>query len=101
MTESVKLTPFDPADHLKNEEDMAAYLEAVLEEHPDDAGALLEALGVIARARNVAQLARSVDMTRAGLYRALSSDGNPSFANVAKICSALGLRLRVEADPRL
>lgn len=82
---------YDTADHLKTEEDIALYLEAVLE---DGSPALLAAaLGDIARARNMSQLSRDTGLTREGLYKALSGRGNPSLDTVMKIAHALGLRL--------
>ena len=96
MTKPVKLSRFDPADHLRDEADMVAYLEVVAEEHPNDPAAILRALGVVARAQNMSKLARDASMTREGLYKALSGEGNPSFANVARVCAALGLRVSFE-----
>lgn len=84
---------YDAADYLKTEEDIAAYLEAVMEEGGDDPVFVARALGVIARARNLSQLARDVGMSRQGLDKALSGEGNPSFATVAKVAKALGLRI--------
>lgn len=96
MTKAVNLKRFDPADHLKDEADMVAYLEVVAEEHPNDPSAILRALGVVARAQNMSRLARDANMTREGLYKALSEEGNPSFANVTRVCAALGLRVSFE-----
>lgn len=87
---------YDTAEYLNTPEDAAAYLEAVLEEGFDSA-AVAQALGTIARSRNVSELARRIGMSREGLYKALSSDGNPSFATVMKVANALGLRLRFES----
>lgn len=88
-----KFTRLDAADYLKSEDDIAAYLEAVMEESATDPAAIARALGAVARARNMAQLARDTGLTREGLYKALSGDGNPSFATVLKVAHALGLRL--------
>ena len=88
--------PFDPADYLTDIDSAAAYLEAVLGEAGEDSAQIAAALGVIARSGNLSELARRVGMTREGLYKALSTDGNPSFATVLKVASALGLRLHVE-----
>ncbi len=88
---------YDTADYLKTEEDVAAYMEAVMEEGGDDPAFVAQALGDIARARSMSQLARETGMTREGLYKALSSDGNPSFATVVKVARALGLRLSFRA----
>jgi probable addiction module antidote protein len=72
---------------------MAAYLEAWLEEAPDDVGGLARALGDIARAKGMTQVAKETGLSRESLYRALSAEGNPSFATVLKVTKALGLRL--------
>lgn len=84
---------YDTADYLKSEEDIIAYLEAAMEEGGDDAAYIARALGVVARARNMSQLARDTGMSREGLYKALSEGGNPSFATIMKVAHALGLRL--------
>lgn len=84
---------YDTADYLKTEEDVAAYLEAVMDEGGDDPVFVARALGVVARARNLSQLARDVGMSRQGLDKALSGEGNPSFATVAKVAKALGLKI--------
>jgi len=84
---------YDSADYLKTDEDILAYLEACIEQGGDDPAVITHALGVVARARNMAQLARDTGMTREGLYKALSGDGNPSFATVMKVVHALGLQL--------
>lgn len=89
----VTFSRFDPADYLKTEEDIAAYLEAVMEEGGDDPAYVARALGDVARARNMSALARDAGLSREGLYKALSGEGNPSFANVMKIARALGLRI--------
>jgi probable addiction module antidote protein len=79
---------FDAADYLKTDEDIAAYLEASAAE--GDPAAIAAALGTVARARNVSQLARDTGMTREGIYKALSQDGNPAFATVVKVARAMG-----------
>ena len=84
---------FDAADYLTTEEDNVAYLDAVMDESGDDPAMIARALGTIARARNMSQLARDAGITREGLYKALSEDGNPSFATIVKVAHALGLRL--------
>jgi probable addiction module antidote protein len=83
--------PWDVAEHLKTEEDMALYLEAALEEA--DPALVAAALGDIARAKGMAQIARKAGMGRESLYKALSPEGNPEFATVLKVVRALGLRL--------
>ena len=84
---------FDTADYLKSEEDIVAYLEAAMEEAGDDPALIARALGAVARARNMSQLARDAGITREGLYKALSEDGNPSFATIVKVAHALGLKV--------
>lgn len=93
---SVKISRWDSAEHLHTEEDIHAYLEAVLEEGGDDPAYIVHALGVIARAKNMSQLAREAGISREGLYKALSEEGNPTFATVAKIAKALGLRIKFQ-----
>ena len=93
---SVKISRWDSAEHLHTEEDIQAYLEAVLEEGGDDPAYIVHALGVIARAKNMSQLAREAGISREGLYKALSEEGNPTFATVAKIAKALGLRIKFQ-----
>jgi probable addiction module antidote protein len=91
---AVKLKKWDSAEHLKTEEDMARYWEACLEEGGDDPAFITAALGTIARARGMSDLARETGLTREGLYKALSPGGNPEFATVMKVIRALGLHLR-------
>jgi probable addiction module antidote protein len=86
-----KTFPWDPAEHLKTEEDMAAYLEAALEE--GDPALVAAALGDIARAKGMSQIAREAGLGRESLYKALSPEGNPEFGTVLKVVKALGLRL--------
>ena len=92
-----KTTPYDVAEHLRTPEDMAAYLDAWLKEAPDDAAGIAKALGDIARAKGMAQVARDAGLSRESLYRALSANGNPSFATVLKVAKALGMKLHAEA----
>ncbi|WP_429500671.1 addiction module antidote protein (plasmid) [Robbsia andropogonis] len=89
--DAVKFSRYDTADYLKTEEEIAAYLDAAMED--GDPGLIAAALGDVARARNISKLARDTGMSREGIYRALSGEGNPSFATVMKIAGALGLRL--------
>lgn len=98
MTDAL-FTRYDTADYLKNDQDIAAYLEAVMEEGGDDPAYIIHALGVVARARNMSKLARNAGLSREGLYKALSDAGNPSFATVVKVASALGLRISFIASP--
>jgi probable addiction module antidote protein len=87
---------WDAADYLKSEEDMAAYLQACLEEAPDDPALLAAALGDIARARGMGDLAKETGLTREGLYKALSKDGNPRLDTVLKVLKALGLKFTLQ-----
>jgi len=86
-----KTRPWDVAEHLETEEDMSSYLEAVLAE--GDPALVAAALGDIARAKGMAQIARETGLGRESLYKALSPEGNPEFATVLKVIRALGLRL--------
>ena len=88
-----KFSRYDVVDYLKTEEDIAAYLDACMEEAGDDAAYIAAALGDIARARGMAQMAKDTGISREGLYKALSPDGNPSLATVLKVVKALGLKL--------
>ena len=87
---------YDSADYLKTEEDIAAYLEAVMEEAGDDPVYVARALGVVARARNMTALAREVGMSRVGLNKALSGEGNPTLSTVMKVAKALGLKVSIQ-----
>ena len=95
---TLKTTPWDSADYLKTEADRTAYLQACLEEAPHDPAFIAHALGVVARARNMSQLARDTGLTREGLYKALSDDGNPSFGTVLKVVNALGYRFALVSE---
>ena len=76
---------------------MAAYLDAWLEEAPEDISGIARALGDIARAKGMSLVAKEAGLSRESLYRALSADGNPSFATVLKVARALGVRLYAQA----
>ena len=91
-----KFSRWDAADDLKTDEDMSLYFEACLEEDPGDGSLIRAALGDIARARGMTQLAHDTGLTREGLYKALSADGNPEFTTVMKVIKALGLRLHAD-----
>ncbi len=91
MAKTVKTRLWDPAEHLESDEDMAAYLEAAFEE--GDPSLVAAALGDIARAKGMAQIARDTGLGRESLYKALSSEGNPEFATIMKVVGALGLKL--------
>jgi probable addiction module antidote protein/putative addiction module killer protein len=90
MTKTVT-TRWDPADHLVSSEDMAAYLEAALED--GDPKVIAVALGDIARAKGMSQIARDAGLGRESLYKALSAGGNPELGTILKVISALGLQL--------
>ena len=92
-----KTTPYEVAEHLRTPEEMAAYLDAWLEEAPEDAAGIAKALGNIARAKGMTQVAKDTGLSRESLYRALSAEGNPSFATVLKVAKALGMKLHAEA----
>jgi probable addiction module antidote protein len=84
---------WDSAEYLKTEEDMANYLDACMEEAGDDPAFIAKALGTIARARGMTQVARDAGLSRESLYRALSGEGNPEFGTILKVVKALGLKL--------
>jgi probable addiction module antidote protein len=92
-----KTIPYDIVDHLRTPREMAAYLDAWLAEAPDDAAGIARALGDIARAKGMAQVARAAGLSRESLYKALSKNGNPSFATILKVARALGVRLNAQA----
>jgi probable addiction module antidote protein len=91
MTE--QFTRWDSAEYLKTEEDMANYLDACMEEAGDDPAFIAKALGTLARARGMTQVARDAGLSRESLYRALSGEGNPEFGTILKVVKALGLKL--------
>ena len=93
---SEKFTKYDTAKYLKTTDDMAAYLDACLEEAGDDPAFIANALGVIARARGMTKLARDTGLARENLYKALSADGNPEFGTILKVIKALGLKLHAD-----
>jgi probable addiction module antidote protein len=94
-----RTTPYDVAEHLRTPEEMAAYLDVWLEEAPDDAAGIARALGDIARAKGMTQVAKDAGLSRESLYRALSADGNPSLSTILKVAKALGLKLHAQASP--
>jgi probable addiction module antidote protein len=87
-----KTIAYDVAEQLRAPEEMAAYLDAWLEEAPEDAAGIARALGDIARAKGMSQVARDAGLSRESLYKALSENGNPSFATVLKVARALGVK---------
>ena len=90
-----KTTPFDSAKYLENEESVYAYMEDALESN--DPAVVAHALGVVARARGMAQIAQQTGLSRESLYKALSAEGNPEFGTVLRVMRALGLRFSVTA----
>jgi len=94
-TTRTKTLPWDAAEHLETEEDMAAYLEAALEE--GDASLVAAALGDIARAKGMTEIARQTGLGRESLYKALSPEGNPELATILKVVCSLGLSLHAKA----
>lgn len=92
---TIKLKEYDIAEHLNSEEEIQLYLNEILEE--GDPTLVLSALGDIAKARNMSQLAKEVGMSREGLYKALSGQGNPTFNTIIKIVNSLGLKLQFKS----
>lgn len=92
MTQT-KTTPYDVAEHLRTAEEMAAYLEASIEEADGDAAFIAKALGDIARAKGMSQVARDTGLSRESLYKALSGDRSPNFDTILKVMKALDLEL--------
>jgi probable addiction module antidote protein len=92
-----KTIPYDVAEQLRTPEEMAAYLDAWLSEAPDDAAGIARALGDIARAKGMTQIAKDAGLSRESLYKALGENGNPSFATILKVAKAVGVRLHAEA----
>ena len=90
-------TRYDVAEHLRSPEEMAAYLEASFEEADGDAAFIAKALGDIARAKGMSQVARDAGVSRENLYKALSGERIPGFDTILKVIKALGLRLHAEA----
>jgi probable addiction module antidote protein len=97
LTAKTKTVSYDVAEQLRTPEEMAAYLDAWLVEAPDDVSGIARALGDIARAKGMSQVARDAGLSRESLYKALSENGNPSFATVLKVARALGVQLHAEA----
>jgi probable addiction module antidote protein len=91
-------TRYDVVEHLRTPKEMAAYLEACLEEANGDAAFVARALGNIARAKGMAQIARDTGLSRESLYKALSGERSPGFDTILKVIGALGLKLHAEAN---
>jgi probable addiction module antidote protein len=94
----IKTIPWDSAAYLKTDKDIAHYLEAVFED--GDPSLVAAALGDVARAKGMAQIAKAAGLGRESLYKALSPEGNPEFATVLRVMRALGLKLEVAAELR-
>jgi len=92
-----KTAPYDVAEFLETPEEMAAFLEACIQESDGDAAFIAKALGDIARAKGMTQIARKAGLSRESLYKALSGDRSPSFETILKVISALGLKLTASA----
>ena len=93
-----KNVPYDVAEQLRSADERAAYLDAWLSEAPDDGAGIARAPGDIARAHGMSSVARDAGLSRESLYKALSQEGNPSFATILKVAKALGVRLHAEAS---
>ena len=89
-------TPYDVAEHLRTPKEMAAYLEACIEEANGDAAFIAKALGDIARAKGMTQVAKDSGLTRESLYKSLSGERSPGFDTILKVIAALGLSLHAE-----
>jgi probable addiction module antidote protein len=89
-------TKYDVSEHLRTAEEMAAYLEACIEEANGNAAFVAKALGDIARAKGMSQVARDAGLSRESLYKALSGERNPGFDTILKVIDALGLRLHAK-----
>jgi probable addiction module antidote protein len=88
---------YDVAEHLRTSEEMAAHLEACFKEADADAAFIAKALGDMARAKGMSQVARDAGLSRESLYKALSGKRSPSFDTILKVMRALGLKLHAEA----
>lgn len=98
MTKKIRiadLPEFDPAEYIKTEADVAAYLTAIIEEN--DPALLAAALGDIARARGMSEIASASGITREALYKALRPNAQPRFDTISRVCTALGVRLVAKA----
>ncbi|RUO55928.1 MULTISPECIES: addiction module antidote protein [Pseudidiomarina] len=93
---TTKTYDYDVADHLRTREEMAAYLEAAIEESDGDAAFIASALGDIARAQGMSELSQKTGLGRESLYKALSKNGNPKFSTVLKVAKALGMRFEIK-----
>jgi probable addiction module antidote protein len=92
----IKTRPFDAAEYLESEDGIVAYLDEAM--RTGDPAFIADAIGVVARARGMTQIARDANMSRESLYKALTADGNPEFATIVKVLHAMGFRLNVEHE---
>jgi probable addiction module antidote protein len=92
---ALETTPYDSADYLNSPDDIAAYLEAAFED--GDPTLITHALGVVARAKGMSQLAKDAGVTREALYKALTADGDPKLSTFIGVMKALGMRLMARA----
>jgi probable addiction module antidote protein len=92
-----EFSKWDVTDNLKSDEDIILFLEACFEEAGDDATFIATALGEVARAKGMSDIAEATGLTREGLYKTLSKNGNPSFSSILKVMKALGIKLKPEA----
>ncbi len=97
MPAGAALSPFDAADYLRTPEEIAVFLQAVFEDYDGDTRVIVKALGAVARAQGMPNVAKATGMTREGLYQALSGKGNPSFDTMIKVMDAVGVELRPKA----
>lgn len=100
MNETTTLKYWDAADYLDNRDEMVSYLNACIEDDAGDGSLIRAALNDIARAQNMSQLAEKSGLTRAGLYKALSTEGRPGFDTLLRITRALGMELRFQMPRR-
>ena len=98
---TVALKRWDSAEHLQTEQDIQLYLAACFDEAGDDAAFIAKALGNVAKARSMTQLAKDTGLGRESLYKALSGEGNPSFGTILKVINALGLKLHIEVAEKI
>lgn len=99
-SQSGKLAPYDVSDHLRSPEEMAAYLDAWFDEFPEDVSGIARAVGDIARAKGMTNVAKDAGLSRESLYRALSREGNPSLSTILKVLAAVGLKVSVSLATR-
>lgn len=105
MSATIKTRAWDSSEHLRDEDDIGHYIEAALQEAPDDAAFMATVLGNVARARNMAELARETGISRESLYKIMRGEGNPTLDTISKLARSLGFRLTltplaVAAKPR-